>query len=70
MASPSDPATRLMAESLGKKVSIRLHDEGGGYRDLLGVLISPGRVRRKDGTIATFENDQVFAFRIVESATS
>ncbi len=70
MASPSDPASRLMEESIGKKVRILLHDEGGGYRDLLGELISPGSVRRKDGTVVAFDHSQVFAFRIEESRTS
>lgn len=70
MASPSDPASRLMEESLGKKVSIRLHDEGGGFRDLLGELIAPGSVRRKDGSVVTFDLKKVFAFRFVESESA
>jgi len=70
MASLSDPASRLMEESLGKKVSIRLHDEGGGFRDLLGELIAPGSVRRKDGSVVTFDSKKVFAFRIVESESA
>jgi hypothetical protein len=70
MALPTDPASRFMEESLGKKVSIRLHDEGGGFRDLLGELVAPGSVRRKDGSVASFDPTKVFAIRIVESGSS
>lgn len=66
MASPTDRASQFLQESLGKKVSIRLHDEDGGFRDLLGELIATDTVRRKDGSIATFDQGKVFAFRIVE----
>lgn len=70
MASPSDPASRLLEENLGKKVSIRLHDEGGGFRDLLGELIAPETVRRKDGSLVAFDRRKIFAFRVVEIAES
>lgn len=66
MASPTDPTSQFLHESLGKKVSIRLRDEDGGFRDLLGELISLDTVRRKDGSAATFDRGKVFAFRIVE----
>ncbi len=73
MALPNDPiASRrgeeLLEGSLGKRVSIRLHDPAGGFRDLLGLLVATDQVRRKDGSVATFNRDEIFAFRIVESA--
>lgn len=68
MAQQSDSATQLLNESLGKRVSIRLHDPEGGFRDLLGTLINTEQVQKRDGSIVTFEKEKVFAFRIVESA--
>ena len=67
MALPADPATSLLNQSIGSRVSIRLKDPAGGYRDLLGVLIATDSVRRKDGTVANFDRSAVVAFRIVES---
>lgn len=71
MASSTDPTTQSLESFLegnvGKRVSIRLHDAGGGFRDLLGLLVSTESVKRKDGSIVPFDRAQVFAFRIVES---
>ena len=40
---------------IGLRVSIRLHDPSGGFRDLLGTLESENTVRKKDGTVITFD---------------
>ena len=67
MAQPIDSATHLLSESVGKRVSIRLHDPEGGFRDLLGTLIAIDQVEKRDGSISTFDKKDVFAFRIVEN---
>ena len=41
------------AAQIGERVSIRLHDPQGGYRDLLGILVSENTVKKKDGTLIT-----------------
>jgi len=35
------------AAQIGEKVSIRLHDPSGGYRDILGILESENTVKRR-----------------------
>lgn len=54
-----------LASLVGKRVSIRLREEMGGYRDLLGVLITANQIERKDGSIATFDPRSIFALREV-----
>lgn len=56
---------RDLASLVGKRVSIRLREELGGYRDLLGILVNANQVERKDGSIATFDPRSVFALREV-----
>jgi N-acetylglutamate synthase len=55
-----------LAQDVGKKVSIRLHEDGG-FRDLLGILHSPNQVLKKDGTLANFDAALIAAWRIVET---
>jgi cysteinyl-tRNA synthetase len=55
------------AEHLGQRVSIRSHDPEGGFRDLLGYLVSPTQVRKKDGQIITFDPAQIALWKIVET---
>ena len=55
---------RAPSESdLGAKVSIRLHDSAGGFRDLLGILVSTNQVEKKDGTIHTFDPNEIANLR-------
>ena len=53
------------AAEIGQKVSIRSHDPEGGYRDLLGFLVSVNQVRKKDGQIVTFDPSQVAIWKVV-----
>jgi ribosomal protein S18 acetylase RimI-like enzyme len=51
---------------VGARLSIRLQTPGqDGYHDLLGYLESGNSVRRKDGTVATFNPAHVVAWRQV-----
>ena len=50
---------------VGKRVSIRFHDPDGGFRDLLGHLVSPTQVRKKDGQIKSFDPAQIALWKIV-----
>lgn len=53
------------AAQIGERVSIRLHDLQGGYRDLLGILVSENTIKKKDGTLITFDPSKIAVWKIV-----
>ena len=53
------------AAQVGVRVSIRLHDPSGGSRDILGILESENTVRKKDGTVVTFDPAKIAVWKIV-----
>ena len=55
------------AAQIGERVSIRLHDPSGGYRDVLGVLESENTVRKKDGSLVSFDLAKIAVWKIVPS---
>ena len=55
------------AEMVGKRISIRLFLDEGGFRDLLGILEQPTAVRKKDGTLVEFDPGHIFVWREVIS---
>ena len=50
---------------VGLRVSIRLFEPAGGFRDILGDLESPTSVRKKDGSLADFDPRQIFVWKVV-----
>ena len=52
---------------IGLRVSIRLHDPSGGFRDLLGTLESENTVRKKDGTVIAFDPAKIAVWKVVPS---
>ena len=54
--------------ALGKRVSVRIQIDGG-YQDFLGVLEAPGAIRKRDGSLALFDQRSIYAWRIVEPIT-
>jgi hypothetical protein len=50
---------------IGLRVSIRLHDPSGGFRDLLGTLESENTVKKKDGTVITFDPEKIAVWKVV-----
>lgn len=53
------------AAQIGERVSIRLHDPQGGYRDLLGILVSENTVKKNDGTLITFDPSKIAVWKVV-----
>ncbi|MEI6762767.1 MAG: hypothetical protein WCL26_00855 [Actinomycetes bacterium] len=49
----------------GQRASIRLFEPEGGFRDLLGTLESPTTIRKKDGSLVTFDPNRIFVWKIV-----
>lgn len=52
-------------ELLGLRVSIRLHDPEGGFRDILGYLVTPYSLRNKRGEIVNFSHSEIFIWKQV-----
>ncbi|CAB4729635.1 unannotated protein [freshwater metagenome] len=50
---------------IGKRVSIRLHDPEGGFRDLLGTLEEIDAVRKKDGSLKNFDPAAIALWKVV-----
>ena len=55
-------ATGLM-DHIGKRLTIRLHDVDGGYRDIVGILESPSTLRHKDGREISFSENEIAIYR-------
>jgi hypothetical protein len=53
------------AALIGKRVSIRLHDPEGGFRDIVGHLQTPFSLRNRHGKLIQFKYDQIFIWREV-----
>ena len=52
-----------LQDLIGKRLTIRLHESSGGYRDIVGILASPTTLQHKDGHIITFSPDQIAIYR-------
>lgn len=50
---------------IGKRVTIRLHDEGSGFRDIVGFLESPTSLRNRHGQLIEFSYSEIFIWREV-----
>jgi len=56
-------------ELIGSRVSIRLHEATGGYRDILGHLVTPNSLRKKNGEIIEFSHSEIFVWKkVIEKA--
>lgn len=55
---------------LGAKVSIRLNEPAGGFRDLLGILVEVDKVQKKDGSIHQFNPDEIAIWKLVPTETT
>ena len=50
---------------IGKRVTIRLHDEGSSFRDIVGFLESPTSLRNRHGQLIEFSYSEIFIWREV-----
>jgi GNAT superfamily N-acetyltransferase len=44
---------------IGQRLTLRLHDPEGGYRDLVGILESATTIRKRSGEIVQFDPSQI-----------
>jgi ribosomal protein S18 acetylase RimI-like enzyme len=49
----------LDPELIGRRLTLRLHDPAGGYRDLVGILETMTTMRKRDGEVVAFNPDQI-----------
>lgn len=52
---------------IGKRLTIRLHEPDGGFRDIVGFLESTHSLRNKQGILIEFSYDEIFIWREVIS---
>ena len=52
-------------QNVGSRVSLRLHEAQGGYRDLLGTLQSLDSVQKRDGSLERFDPSQIAVWKVV-----
>ncbi len=64
---PCEPPSH---EAIGNKVSVRLRDPEGGFRDILGILETETSIRRKNGLLVDFSPQDVAVWRIVVTPTA
>ena len=50
---------------IGKRVTIRLHEPDGGFRDIVGVLESTHSLRNRHGRLIEFSHSEIFIWREV-----
>ena len=60
----SDIRPQLQA-ALGKRATLRLHDAGGGFRDIVGVLQSETELINRRGELITFNPDEIALMRVI-----
>jgi GNAT superfamily N-acetyltransferase len=46
-------------ELIGQRLTLRLHDPEGGYRDLVGILESATTIRKRSGELVEFDPSQI-----------
>ncbi len=53
-------------DDIGQRMTIRMHDSDGGYRDILGTLESPTTIRKRDGSIVSFDPNRIALWRKIQ----
>ena len=54
-----------IAQALGKRVTIRLRDSDGTFRDVVGVLQSETTLINRRGESVSFDPESAVAFRVI-----
>jgi len=50
---------------IGKRITIRLHEPEGGFRDIVGILESTHSLRNRHGRLIEFSHSEIFIWREV-----
>lgn len=57
--------TEKLRTGIGKRVTIRLHDGNGGFRDIVGVLQSETTLINRRGELLEFKSEDVALYRVI-----
>ena len=57
---------KIEPELVGQRLTLRLHDPAGGYRDLVGILESATSIRKRNGEVVTFNPDEIAIVHVVK----
>lgn len=63
----SSISERPGADEIGDRLTIRLHDPTGGFRDIVGILESETTIRKRDGSLAQFAPEKIFIWKKITS---
>ncbi|MDP1712000.1 MAG: GNAT family N-acetyltransferase [Candidatus Nanopelagicaceae bacterium] len=50
---------------VGQRITLRLHDPEGGFRDVMGVLKSETTIEKRDGSLVQFDPKEVAVWRVI-----
>ena len=50
---------------VGQRITLRLHDPEGGFRDVVGILKSETTIEKRDGSLVQFHPKEVAVWRII-----
>lgn len=54
---------------MGQRITLRLHDPAGGFRDVVGVLKSEMTIEKRDGSLVQFRPHEVAVWRVIAPPT-
>ena len=58
---------KIGPDQLGKRLSIRLSDFDGGFRDLIGIYIAEDTIEDRNGDVITFSSKDIFVWKEIRA---
>jgi GNAT superfamily N-acetyltransferase len=62
----NSPKMQDLTSALGSRVTIRLHEKSGGYRDIVGILQSKNEIVNSHGQTVFFNSQDVAIWRLIK----
>ena len=63
-------SVELEPSLIGQRLTLRLHDPEGGFRDLVGVLESLTTIRKRNGELVEFDPEALAIVHPIEDRKS
>lgn len=58
-------STALSPELIGRRLTLRLSADSGGYRDIVGILESQTTIRKRSGEVVAFDPDEIAIVHLI-----